>query len=139
MKYILPLLFLPLLSYSQCGIIDCGILPSKCLVVHNLSFEEAKKCCTDSLFAANLPEEYFDPDYCYTVEVDVDSVVLFYMIFNWKLSDSFEDYCTQGHETIHLIQGLSSRYGFDMTTEAECTAYMYEFIMEKVHKIVTKK
>lgn len=144
---VIPTILIMLLScatsYSQIGYIDCSPFPSKCLIVSGADFKQTKEWLkTDVLWKDSIStlEEAFAGDYSFTTYIDpVESYPVFIIVFDEPPTDDLEGYLAVSHEVIHLIQFLYASYGVDFITEAEFTAYFFEYFMGETFKTINTK
>lgn len=84
-------------------------------------------------------QEDFAGDYSFTTYIDgVDSYPVFIIVFDEPTTDDLEGYLVVSHEVIHLIQFLYASYGVDFVTEAEFTAYFFEYLVNETYKVINK-
>lgn len=128
-------------SYSQIGYINCSPFPSKCLIVAT-DYDQAKAwLAEDTLWGNSIAtlQEDFAGDYSFTTYIDkTDSYPMFIIVFDEPPTNDLEGYLTVGHELTHLIQFLYASYGVDFITEAEFTAYFFEYFVNETFKIINK-
>lgn len=144
---ILSILNTTLLSGQNWGIINSYPYEIDCLVAYNMTYTELETQLLqgDSIeieYGLILPEveEYFGGEYAFTIQINHEgSFPLHIMAFTEPLPDNWDSYNTVGHETIHLLQYINEHYYIDFINEVESTAYMFEYLTNQIHRIITKE
>lgn len=129
---------------AQIGYIDCAPFPAKCLVVSGEDFTHTKAwiCHKGDITwkdSIDLFEDDFVGSYSFVSSIDYpDTYGCYIMVFDTKPGNDLEGYNLVGHETVHLLQLICRDFNVDFINEPESTAYLFEYLVQEIYKIINK-